>query len=340
MRLPGSPSALAPILLFVLAGAACGGSEEEIPASTAALTGTPVTVAAASSSSTAIHVDAGTAVTATGTDTPALILVVDILDGLVVVAERRDGYDRDLFPHWNDADGDGCDTRREVLLRDSRAGRVVDPGRACRIISGLWYSVYDDVWVDDSSLLDIDHLVPLAEAWDSGASEWGPDRREAFANDEAALIAVTPRSNNSKGAADPAEWMSSNRSYTCTHVAGWVATKARWDLTVDRRESRFLRNLLEGECAGRMVDLDRPGLGVPDLDVPVLEVPGASSGGSAIATGSSSGDTPRNPGNTRSCGDFATRVEAQEWSDTYFPHYGDVARLDSDGDGQVCESLP
>ncbi len=87
MRLSGSPSSLTPILLFLLAGAACGGSEEEIPASTVALTGTPVTVAAASSSSTATHVDAGTTVTATGTDAPSLILAVDILDGLVVVAE-------------------------------------------------------------------------------------------------------------------------------------------------------------------------------------------------------------------------------------------------------------
>ena len=270
-----------------------------------------------------------------------MILVIDILEGLVVVPEQREGYDRDLFAHWNDADDDGCDTRREVLLRDSQAAHVVDPDRECWIISGLWYSVYDDVWVEGApSALDIDHLVPLAEAWDSGASGWGPDRREAFANDEDALLAVTARSNRSKGAADPAEWMPANRDYTCIYVAGWIATKARWDLTVDRREADFLRSLLGKECTGWTVDVDRPVLAVPVLDTPVLEVPAGPSDPPTSTTASSITAIPPNPGDSKNCGDFSTQAEAQEWFDIYYPHYGDVARLDKDGDGVVCESLP
>ena len=299
----------------------------------------PSTVATPSSTGTVIP-------TTTSEFSDVLVLVIDLLDGLLVVAEEREGYDRDLFTHWTDADDDGCDTRREVLIRDSQADHVMELDRECWIVSGLWYSVYDDVWVAGApSELDIDHLVPLAEAWDSGAYGWDAELREAFANDEDALLAVTTRSNRSKGAADPAEWMPDNLDYTCTYVTGWVVTKARWDLTVDRREADFLRGLLVGECAGRSVDIDKPVLAVPDLDipdldVPALEVPGGPSEQPTSTTGLSNTAAPPNPGDSKNCGDFATQAEAQKWFAIYSPHYGDVAKLDRDGDGEVCESLP
>lgn len=265
-------------------------------------------------------------------------LAIEVLGELVVAAERRSGYDRDLFDHWSDLDRDGCDTRREVLIRDSRVEPVRDPGRTCWIVSGLWYSYYDDRWVQAPSSLDIDHLVPLAEAWDSGAHSWSPGRREEFANDEGALVAVTSGSNRSKGARDPAEWMPPNDDFTCHYLSAWIATKARWALTVDRRESDFLRGLLAGQCAGTTLDIRMPVLGFPVLDTPTLDPPALDTPGGS--TGPPSSDVPPNPGNTRNCSDFHTQAEAQEWFDTYFPHYGDVARLDGDGDGEACESLP
>ena len=264
-------------------------------------------------------------------------LALVVLGELVVAPEQRSGYDRDLFAHWSDLDGDGCDTRREVLIRDSRVESVRDPNRACRIVSGLWYSYYDDEWVQGPSSLDIDHLVPLAEAWDSGAHGWSADRREEFANDEAALVAVTSGSNRSKGARDPAEWMPPNDDFTCPYASAWVATKARWSLSVDRRESDFLQRLLAGQCAGTTLDIRTPVLGFPVLDTPTLDTPTLGTPGDSAATPST---VPPNPGNSRNCSDFSTQAEAQEWFDTYFPHYGDVARLDGDGDGEACESLP
>lgn len=265
-------------------------------------------------------------------------LAVEVLAELQVTPEQRSGYDRGLFSHWSDLDGDGCDTRREVLIRDSQVEPVRDPNRTCWVVSGLWYSYYDDQWVGGPSSLDIDHLVPLAEAWDSGAYGWSSGRREEFANDEGALVAVTARSNRSKGARDPAEWMPPNDAFTCPYISAWVATKARWGLSVDRRESDFLQGLLAGPCAGTTLNIRTPVLGFPMLETPTLDTPTIGTPGETAGTPQTS--VPPNPGNTRNCSDFSTQAEAQEWFDTYFPHYGDVARLDGDGDGEACESLP
>jgi hypothetical protein len=121
--------------------------------------------------------------------------------------ESRDGYSRTSFRHWNAGDDptDGCNTRAEVLLHEAIEPPAVGPG--CRLAGGRWWSYYDDTWVSAASGLDIDHMVPLAEVWDSGASAWSPARREAYANDqgaEASLVAVTARSNRSKAATSTA----------------------------------------------------------------------------------------------------------------------------------------
>jgi Protein of unknown function (DUF1524) len=160
-------------------------------------------------------------------------------------AEVRDGYDRDLFKHWVDADGDGCDTRDEVLLAES-----LDPvtvGSSCSLSGGRWYSYYDRRTWTDSGRIDIDHLVPLAEAWDSGARTWTARTRERYANDLGdgrTLVGVTDSVNQSKGDQDPAEWMPQHG--TCRYVRQWVAVKHRWRLGVDRAERRALRSLAAG----------------------------------------------------------------------------------------------
>ena len=138
--------------------------------------------------------------------------------GLRIEAEHaRTGYDRDLFHHWIDADGDGCDTRDEVLIAESvTTVQVSQPG--CTLSGGQWVSLYDGVQTTDPSTFDIDHMVPLAEAWDSGAWNWDAQQREAFANDlthAEALIAVSASSNRSKGDQDPAEWQPPSASADC-----------------------------------------------------------------------------------------------------------------------------
>lgn len=164
--------------------------------------------------------------------------------GLRIEAEHVGGYRRSLFANWYDADGDGCNTRQEVLIAESII--PVKIGAKCKV-TGKWFSIYDDVTTTKSSSFDIDHMVPLKEAWDSGAWNWNADQRKKFANDldeSFFLIAVTARSNRSKGEKDPAEWMPTSRSYRCEYVRIWVQIKRAWDLSVDPTENTFLTRTL------------------------------------------------------------------------------------------------
>jgi len=164
------------------------------------------------------------------------------LSQLTVATEDRTGYDRDLFPHWITISG-ACNTRETVLKRD---GSDVVTNSSCAATSGSWYSVYDGATWTAASDLDIDHLVPLAEAWDSGASDWTTSQRQAFANDltRPQLIAVTDNVNQAKGDQDPATWMPSRTAYRCTYVRAWVQVKYYYDLSVDSAEKSALTNYL------------------------------------------------------------------------------------------------
>ncbi|MEV0431204.1 HNH endonuclease family protein [Micromonospora sp. NPDC050495] len=161
--------------------------------------------------------------------------------GLPVATEVRTGYSRDLFPHWIDADGDGCTTRNEVLLAEAVTAPSISG--TCTLSGGRWYSYYDNAYWTLTSDLDIDHMVPLAEAWDSGARSWTTSRRQAYANDlgdARALAAVTDNVNQAKGDQDPATWLPPYASARCRYVKEWVAVKIRWRLTVDSAEKSAL----------------------------------------------------------------------------------------------------
>ncbi|MGA5415895.1 HNH endonuclease family protein [Streptomyces pseudogriseolus] len=161
---------------------------------------------------------------------------------LDVRTESRTGYDRDLFPHWITQSG-ACNTRETVLKRDG-SGVVTDS--SCAATSGSWYSPYDGATWSAASDVDIDHLVPLAEAWDSGAGSWTTSRRQAFANDltRPQLLAVTDNVNQAKGDQDPATWMPSRTAYRCTYVRAWVQVKYYYDLAVDSAEKSALQGYL------------------------------------------------------------------------------------------------
>lgn len=169
------------------------------------------------------------------------LLLRDAVAQLVVADEQREGFSRDKFRHWIDADGDGCNTRAEVLLAEA-VQRPAVSGR-CVLWGGVWYSLYDDTFVDTPGALDIDHMVPLAEAWDSGAFSWTPQRREAYANDldePVALWAVTARANRSKADRDPSEWLPPYEPAVCEYLTAWVTVKIRWSLAVDQTEQAVL----------------------------------------------------------------------------------------------------
>ena len=165
------------------------------------------------------------------------------LGGLTVAATGSTaGYSRTLFPHWIDQ-GAGCDTRDVVLQRD---GTGVSTGPSCTV-TGRWFSPYEGATQTSADRIDIDHVVPLAEAWRSGASGWSDARRRAFANDLGGpqLIAVTDTVNQAKGDQPPNLWRPPLESYWCTYARMWVGVKAEWGLTITGGEQRALYSMLD-----------------------------------------------------------------------------------------------
>jgi hypothetical protein len=153
-------------------------------------------------------------------------------------------YDRNLFPTWDTISGT-CDTRETVLKRD---GVNVVVNSACTPTSGTWHSPYDGATWTASSDVDIDHMVTLKNAWESGAWAWTTGKRESFANDltDPQLLAVTDNVNESKGDKSPDAWKPSLTSYWCTYAKEWTRVKYVWALTVTSAEKTALTSMLNG----------------------------------------------------------------------------------------------
>ncbi|KAI2793435.1 putative secreted protein [Penicillium oxalicum] len=155
----------------------------------------------------------------------------------------QDGYSRSKFPHWIKQSG-SCDTRDVVLKRDGT--NVVQSTSGCSITGGTWISPYDGATWTQASDVDIDHLVPLSNAWKSGASAWTTAQRQAFANDlvNPQLLAVTDNVNESKGDQGPEDWKPPLSSYYCTYAEMWVKVKSVYKLTVTSAEKSALQEML------------------------------------------------------------------------------------------------
>ncbi|MFE9016687.1 HNH endonuclease family protein [Streptomyces cyaneofuscatus] len=191
-----------------------------------------------------------------GTPDGAGLLLADAIKQIPVAEKKRTGYERDSFKHWVDEDGDGCQTRQEVLIAE--AVTAPEQGARCSLTGGSWLSYYDEVEVTDARKLDIDHMVPLAEAWDSGAHSWTPERREAYANDlgsDRSLVAVTAKTNRSKADRDPDAYMPPAESARCPYLEDWVATKLRWGLSADDTEQTALLELA-APCEDSVVEYE------------------------------------------------------------------------------------
>lgn len=192
---------------------------------------------------------------------------------------RPSGYVRSAFRLWDDADHDCRNTRAEVLVAESQTPAT----GGCTIRTGRWYSAYDGRTYTVAHDLDIDHLVPLEEAWASGARGWSSARREAYANDlgdPRTLIAVSLHENRSKGDRDPAQWLPERG--VCGYVASWVAVKLRWGLAVDGLERSALERVA-GACPDRRVTTHRARV-VRGAGAPVSG--GGTTGGTSGGAGS------------------------------------------------------
>ena len=231
----------------------------------------------------------------TTTGTPIVVGgALALLQLVRVENEYQVGYDRALFEHWRDIDGDGCDSRDQVLKRDSISLPQVDPVN-CNVIAGDWISPYDGARWSNPSDIDIDHVVALKEAWDSGAWAWSAAQRKAYANDTSdsrTLLAVTDSVNQSKSDKDPSNWLPPLQSYTCTYLGNWIAVKVRWSLSMDSSEYGRIKNLLQSSCSSLNI-------------APIPNLPNISGGTTVVTNPPSSTSISTVTPNTASAGTVA-----------------------------------
>ena len=251
----------------------------------------------------------------------------DTLDLSLTIAEPPDDlprYDRDDWRHWTDDDGDCQDTRQEVLVAESASRVTYGDDRQCRVEAGRWWDPYTGTVLTDPGDLDIDHLVPLANAHRSGGWAWSQERKRLFANDlgyDAHLIAVTASANRAKGAKGPEEWRPSDESYWCRYATDWARVKRAWDLTVTAAEAVALREMLQ-TCDG--------------------PVNFEATGHAPIAPPAAPEPSPRPAGTYASCAEAEAggepRVKGSQGEGWGFPASLLPNSRDGDSDGVVCEA--
>ena len=168
-------------------------------------------------------------------------------------AGTMEGYSRDLFPHWSDAreygwklpagtpDPGSCDARDAALIRDGREEAV---GSGCVVGSGRWFDPYTGTTYTQPSDIDVDHVVPLANAWRSGAASWTVAKKERFANIPRDVLSVEDNANQEKGDKGPEAWKPARIAYYCAYSKKWIGIKHYWALSVTREEESALKQML------------------------------------------------------------------------------------------------
>jgi len=170
-----------------------------------------------------------------------------LLKEITVELEHRGGYNRDLFAVWSDLDGNTCDAREDVLAEEA----LTTTAKHGCATEGTWRSAYDGKFLSSDAEVEVDHVVALKEAWESGGWAWPVELRIGYANDTAdsrTLIAVSAVSNNSKSDSDPANWLPSDPGAVCSYLIDWVAIKHRWHLAMDQAEWQLVRKQLSNSC--------------------------------------------------------------------------------------------
>ena len=258
--------------------------------------------------------------TATPTGTVTILRVT-----VSAVPATLPDYDRHDWKHWTDADRDCQDARNEVLIAESRTAVAYRTDRKCRVTTGEWLAPYSNTIVTDPGRLDVDHMVPLGNAHDSGAWQWSANRREQYANylgDPQHLIAVTASANRSKGARGPDQWKPEDRTYWCRYATDWIRIKDTWDLTVTQHEYDALVEMVN-TCDSPPTVVTRQGQARPTIIAPEppIEAPETVRYNSCDAA--------------QAAGE--TRVQGSKGNGRGFPEWMVPSARDGDGDGVVCE---
>ena len=181
-----------------------------------------------------------------------------VLESLLVKGRApKTGYDRASFGDWADLDNDSCKTRDEILMRDMKSV-TFDPEEKCQVQTGILIDPYSGITINflqgrgTSSLVQIDHVVAVSDAWQKGAFKWGSTTKVAFYNDPLNLLAVQGRLNSQKGDGDAATWLPPLKSYRCAYVARQIAVKAKYRIWVTTAEKAAMKSILE-KCPGQVL---------------------------------------------------------------------------------------
>jgi Protein of unknown function (DUF1524)/Excalibur calcium-binding domain len=272
--------------------------------------------------------DAGTAAGAGGAAGGAL-------DGLTVKGRApKTGYARDRFGRaWIDTDHNHCDTRDDILRRDLTQDAVTG---GCEVTSGVLHDPYTGKvirYTRGHSEVDIDHLVPLSDAWQKGAAKWPESKREALANDPLNLLAVDASTNRGKGDGDAATWLPPRKTFRCAYVARQIAVKRKYGLWVTGAEKAAMGRVLK-TCPGETL----PSGGGP---VPSGSSGSGSSGSGSAGSSGSSGSAGSGGEKGDGGGAHYRNCDAVRAAGKAPIHRGDPGysrQLDRDGDGVGCDS--
>ncbi len=261
------------------------------------------------------------------------------LAAIVVSDERLPGYDRDLFgQRWADVDRNGCDQRNDVLARDLTDVVFKEGTRDCVVLTGTFADPYTGTTMtfqrgnDTSTLVQIDHVVALADAWATGAARWSPATRELFANDPLVLLASDGAENASKGARNADEWLPSNPAFWCDYVARQVAIKVKYSLVMTPGEASTIRDVLTA-CGPTPLPTDDT-IADPDTTAVVAEAPAAEPDPAAPAP-LVAVPAPESPADVHYAN--CSEVRAAGAAPIHAGEPGYSSKLDRDGDGVACE---
>lgn len=236
----------------------------------------------------------------------------------------KTGYSRAQFGDaWSDIDHNGCDTRNDILNRDLTAKQHKN-SRGCVVISGILNDPYTGKVInfmrgkDTSEQVQIDHVVALSDAWQSGAQEISAQERLQLANDPENLLAVDGPANQQKSDSDAATWLPANASFRCSYVARQIRVKAKYHLWVKPAEKEAMINVLT-PCAGAA---EAPPAPTPDTPAPVVpaDAPPAQNPAPALTF--------------QTCAD----ARAAGYRNMHRGAPGYSEHLDRDGDGIACEA--
>ena len=241
------------------------------------------------------------------------------------VSSNIPDYDRDEWRHWIDEDGDCQNARHEALIAESETPVKYTNEDRCRVATGSWEGPFTGEFFTDPGALDVDHMVPLANAHRSGGWAWSEDRKREYANDlsyDGHLIAVQASANRAKGSKGPEDWKPPNRGYWCRYAVDWITIKSAWDLTATESEADALSDMLN-TCE-------------PSRSLKALRL-----APSQPATTATPSPTPDSDKTYASCDEAQDadepRVQGSKGNGRGFPADKVPSARDGDGDGVVCE---